>query len=149
MNVLHMSLQKFEEKKTSNSDRIKMQMIMICMSTVFKHQNFKQHTEYGNLQQRQKQTQSHITLAQTITDKKHLNKACLLHSRFGAATPRDCHSQHRPYIFQQNSIAQNYILKQNSIDRIYFSRASPWKWRPLGVAAREPIARTSLLHRSP
>src|SRR6218665_1810142 len=32
--------------------------------------------------------------------------------------------QRLPYIFQQNSIANNYILKQNSISRIYFSRTT-------------------------
>jgi len=39
----------------------------------------------------------------------------------GVATPRGRRSQHRLYIFQQNSIAHNYIIKQNSIARIYFS----------------------------
>src|SRR6218665_3138671 len=42
----------------------------------------------------------------------------------GVATPMDDRSQHRPYIFQQNSIAHNYILKQNSITHIYFSRTA-------------------------
>lgn len=113
-----------------------MQMLMMCTSTVFKRQNFKQHTEYGNLQQRQTQTQSHITLAQTITDKKHLNKTCQLHSRFGVATPRDCHSQHRPYIFQQNSIAQNYILKKNSIAHIIFQQNSTLEVGTPGIGDR-------------
>ena len=40
--------------------------------------------------------------------------------------PTACVTFNRPCIFQQNSIAHNYILKQNSITRIYFSRtASP------------------------
>ena len=39
-------------------------------------------------------------------------------------TPRDCHSQRRSYIFQENSIAYNYILKQNSNARIYFTRTA-------------------------
>ena len=44
--------------------------------------------------------------------------------RFWITTPRGRHSQLRPYIFQQNSITHNYILKQNSIARIQFSRTA-------------------------
>src|SRR6218665_396162 len=61
------------------------------------------------------------TLCSNIA-KQNCDEFTAVQSECLVATPRGRHSQHRHYIFQQNSIAHNYILKQNSIARIYFSR---------------------------
>src|SRR6218665_948582 len=41
--------------------------------------------------------------------------------RFGVATPRGRQSQHRSYIFQQNSIAHNYIYSSKTASHVYIS----------------------------
>src|SRR6218665_1755798 len=62
----------------------------------------------------------------------------------GVATPRGRRSQHRLYIFQQNSIANIYFSRTASpvytpTEQHSMFVYAPWEWRPLGVAARHPM----------
>ena len=64
--------------------------------------------------------------------------------QFGVAIPRGRHSQHRPYIFQQNSIA--HIYSSQTVSPVYTPAGqhhmfvyAPCEWRPLGVVAHHRL----------